>query len=407
MSFQGVIQNKLKGGLAQEGTSERAIVLVCGMSAIPDKIQLNKPIKLTDVNVLSALGVTEESDLARKELAAYHVAEMFRLAPESSFYLLPVSKTEKISTLSVKPEFLSALKSIDSVAVVGFASLAADTSVSVAVQAAQVMVNMLASEFIYLDAVLVEGLGTYLEDTVSEYADLRELEADTVSVIIAQDPGKASQDAAYASHAAIGATLGMIAVRDVHENVGSVDIEVKPRTKKSQADYPLTDKLSGRFLTAGLSNGTLISSVSAADQTKLSNLGYIYAGSFAGYPGVFLSNSCTCCEADSDYAYIERNSIWNKAARIIRETMIPRIRSKVEADPATGYVKSTTISDWDGRIRKALEPMVASGNIADFDIYINPKQIAVSKKPFQIQVKLVADGVVHEFEVDLGFTNKI
>ena len=108
-----------------------------------------------------------------------------------------------------------------------------------------------------------------------------------------------------------------------------------------------------------------------------------------------------------DYAYIEYNAVWNKAARIIRTTLLPRVRSKVQADPTTGYISNTTISDWDARVRSALENMVADEDIADFDIYINPKQSAVSDKPFNIQVKLVADGIVHEFEIDLGFTNKI
>jgi hypothetical protein len=79
----------------------------------------------------------------------------------------------------------------------------------------------------------------------------------------------------------------------------------------------------------------------------------------------------------------------------------------VEANPTTGYVKNSTITDWDGRVRKALEPMLADGNCADFDVYIHPNQAAVSTRPFKIVVKIVADGVVHEFEIDLGFTNKI
>ena len=139
----------------------------------------------------------------------------------------------------------------------------------------------------------------------------------------------------------------------------------------------------------------------------MGDLGYIYAGNFAGYGGCFFSDSHTCTDTESDYCYIERNAIWNKAARIIRETLIPRIRSKVQADPSTGYIKNTTITDWDGRVRKALEPMKSAGNVADFDIYINPNQAAVSSKPFNIKVQLVADGVVHEFEVDLGFTKSI
>lgn len=169
----------------------------------------------------------------------------------------------------------------------------------------------------------------------------------------------------------------------------------------------MTDKLNGLWLDAALSNGKPFSQLSVSDQKKLTDQGYIFVGSFQGYAGFFFSNSCTCTEADSDYAYIEYNAVWNKAARIIRNTLLPRVRSKVKADPSTGYISNTTISSWDALVKSALETMVTSEDIADFDIYINPKQMAVSDKPFNIKVKLVADGIVHEFEIDLGFTNKI
>ena len=99
--------------------------------------------------------------------------------------------------------------------------------------------------------------------------------------------------------------------------------------------------------------------------------------------------------------------LWNKAAKLVRTTLIPRVRSQVKADPSTGYIATETISYWDSLVRKTLETMVNADDIAAFDIYINPKQAAVSDKPFNVQVKMVAHGVVHEFEVDLGFTNKI
>ena len=50
---------------------------------------------------------------------------------------------------------------------------------------------------------------------------------------------------------------------------------------------------------------------------------------------------------------------------------------------------------------------MVAGNCASVDVQINEKQAAVSSAPFKIGVRMVADGVVHEFEVDLGFTNKI
>lgn len=51
--------------------------------------------------------------------------------------------------------------------------------------------------------------------------------------------------------------------------------------------------------------------------------------------------------------------------------------------------------------------MKTARNIADFDIYIDPKQAAVSTSPFKVKVQIVADGIVHEFEIDLGYTKSI
>ena len=243
--------------------------------------------------------------------------------------------------------------------------------------------------------------------SVASAEDLRGFDCENVSVVIAQDKNVADRDAAYAAHAAVGTALGMLSVRFVHENMGSVDIESHPRTAKGTPDYSMMDLTLGRWLNVAISNGTLLSAVSRSDQKTLNEKGYIFAGSFEGYTGVFFSNSHTCVKKDSDYAYIEYNAVWNKAAKLVRTTLIPRVRSQVKADPSTGYIATETISYWDSLVRKALETMVNADDIAAFDIYINPKQAAVSDKPFNVQVKMVAHGVVHEFEVDLGFTNKI
>ena len=73
----------------------------------------------------------------------------------------------------------------------------------------------------------------------------------------------------------------------------------------------------------------------------------------------------------------------------------------------TGYIENTTITYWDGLVRRALDTMKTARNIADFDIYIDPKQAAVSTSPFKVKVQIVADGIVHEFEIDLGYTKSI
>jgi len=406
-TFTGVNINKLKGGLVRESNiQDRTILLVIGGTAIAGKLVHYKPVKLTEISDLENYGYNATLDDTNSEMIYYHIDEYFRLSPDQPLWVMIVPKTEKVSTLVVSDLFVSGVRSINGINTIGICGLAKDDVLGTAIQKAQSLVGSLKSDYIYIDSIFIEGLGSYLT-TLDAAIDLRSFDSETVSVVIGQDPDQASKKIGYANYAVVGSALGMLSVRYVHENIGSVDIENHPSNAKGTSDYPLTSVGKKRFINASLSNGTLMSAVSRTMQDSLTQKGYIFAGSFQGYAGFYFNNSSTCTSADSAYAYIEYNCVWNKAARIIRNTLIPRIRSKVESDPRTGYISNTTISDWDARIRSALSNMISERNISDFDIYINPKQMAVSNKPFTIKVQLVADGVVNEFEIDLGFTNKI
>ena len=405
-NFTGVLINKATGGLVRDAdTSDRVILLVVG-GIETGKLEYYNPQELNDITDLEYLGWDESKDLENKDLVYYQTSEVFRLSPERSVWLMLVPKSEKASSLLHKDEFVNAVRSINGVNTLGICSLTKDETITVTVQEAQKMVENFREDHLYIDAVILEGTGNYIS-SIDEAVDLRKLESENIAVVISHDPAQAVKDEAYKTHAAVGSALGMLSVRYVHENMGSVDIENHPRTAKGTRDYPLTDKLNGLWLDAELSNGMPFSQLSISDQKKLQDKGYNFVGSFQGYAGFFFSNSNTCTESGSDYAFIEYNAVWNKAARIIRNTLLPRVRSKVKADPSTGYISNTTISSWDALVKSALESMVNSEDIADFDIYINPKQMAVSDKSFNIKVRLVADGIVHEFEIDLGFTNKI
>ena len=405
-AFNGVIINKVNGGLVREsGASDRVILLVCAGKAVAG-LPNYSPVALDSIEALEQMGVTSATDIADKELLHYHCEEVFRLSPEREMYLITVPAASKVSELMTSDNFLSAVRAVEGVNTIGLAGMAADESIETAVKAVQAMVDAMREDHHYIDCVILEGLSSYLP-TIAGATDLRSLECENVSVVVAQDKDVADKDAAFSGHAAVGAALGMLSVRYVHENMGSVDIENHPRTAKGTPDYSMMDKTTGKWVNVSLSNGNLLTSVSRSDQKTLNEKGYIYAGTFEGYTGVFFSNSHTCTEKTSDYAYIEFNSVWNKAAKIIRNTLIPRVRGIVKADPSTGYIATETISYWDSLIRKALDGMVASDDISGYDIYINPSQKAVSDKPFQVQAKMVANGVVHAFEIDLGFTNKI
>lgn len=413
MSFEGVKINKLNGGLGRTGdNADRRIVLLSGCKQTSSLIH-KKVYELVDVQNAEALGITVSSDANNNEQIYYHLSEMFRLAPDATFYLITVAPTATVSELVADKEVLSAIRSVKGVNVIGVAGIATPTVdvINTDVLALQGMVNELAKEHILIDGVFLEGKAKANDKNVfnlmSDIFDLRTLDAPNVSVVVGQDPIQVALNDAYAGSAAIGTVLGSVAVRRVHEDLGSVDIEQKPATRKGEEAYSLTDTIQGRWLAATLSDGTPFEHLTGAQQKQLANKGYIYVGSFAEYTGFYLSGCPTAVVKTSDYAYFNFNCIWNKAARIIRNTLIPKVRSKVPTEPSTGYIKSTWIASMEGLCLARLEPMVSAGNAEGVDVYIDPKQVLSEDKPLQIKALVAVGQIVHEFSVDLGLTTKI
>lgn len=407
MSFAGATINKLNGGLGRtSGESDRIIALVMGMT-LSGSLAYNKPVELLDITEAETAGITETADDTNGELVHYHLSEMFRLCPGFTYYLIPVDKTKTIAQLVADKDFLSAIRGIEGINVVGIAGLTDKITAALTnAPLLQGLVDSFALENILIDGVFVEGVGADAAQTITSYGDLRTLTAPNVCFVIGQDPLIASLKIAYAKHAAIGTALGSVAVRAVHEDVGSVDIETKPGARKGDENYSLSDETTGRWASAALSDGTTFKSLTPAEQKSLTDKGYMYVGCFNGYSGFFWNGCPSAVSKTSDYAYFNYNCIWNKAARIIRQTLIPKIRSKAQKDPTTGYLKTTWVAYLAGLINSKLETMVTAGNCEDFDVYINPNQTPTEDKPLNIKVQIVADDIVHEFEVDLGYTTK-
>ena len=413
MSFKGANINQLNGGLGRTSDNQdRVIVLICGMTPTANVVA-KTVYKLLDITSAETLGITAATDANNAELVHYHLSEMFRLCPGFSFYLIPVVKTTTVAALVADATILGAIRGIANVNVIGISGIASAALdvINVDVLALQGMVNAFASEKLLIDGVILEGIakaaGSNYNNAGVDIFDLRTLAAKNISVVIGQDPTQTALNAAYSKHAAVGSVLGMIAVRRVHEDLGSVNIEVKPSNRKGEESYSLVDTIAGRWLSASLSDGTPFAKLTYAQQAALSDKGYIYVGKFADYDGYYLSGCPTAVEVTSDYAYFNFNCIWNKAARIIRNTLIPRVRSKVPKETTTGYIKSTWITDASGAVLKRLNPMISIGNIDAADVYINPAQTVNESTPMQITAQVQVGDIVHEFDVDLGLTSKI
>lgn len=411
MSFEGVKINRLNGGLGGENDNEDGVfLLVASVASVPGSMNLHEAYPLLGVKDADAMMLNASYD-ANEGVLVYHAVErFFQLSPEGKLYLM---LTDALTALAVMTsnDFKAGLRQVPSVKGIGIMG-ATDTVTSLyaAVEQVQSVVTIFKGDEHRLIDFVVIGAGGLMGGAslnISAYPDMRSKDAPNISVSIAQDPDVANLSASYSNYADVGSVLGMLAVRGVNENLGSVDINRKPSGRRGDRDYSLSDAGSGSWMSASLSDGKRFSSLSSAEKKALTSKGYIYAGSFEGYGGVFFNSSPTAVEKASDYAYIERNRVWNKAARAIRTALIPEVRRTVKKDPSTGYIRSTTITRWTGIVKKVLERMEAADEISGYAVYIDPKQVLSESSPLRVKASVVSDDIVHEFEIDLGLTKQV
>lgn len=409
MSFTGVNVNKLNGGLGRSNPSTDNVMLlafVIPLAVLPAGLVHNTTNKLLQPEDAEPLGIDESFDANNKLLCYNAISEFFRNSPDGVLYFVPVAESQSSVEIMQLSAFQQAVRTANDAKGIAIGGTT-ETFVGLAdmVEDVQTVIESFRAAHRLIDFVVLQGNGAAAVTAIADYVDLRTKNAPNVSISIAQDPAVAALDATYAKYADVGAVLGMIAVRQVNENLGSVDIIKKPSLRLGDENYTLTGPT--QWLGAALSDGTPFDALSDTDCGALTAKGYIYAGSFEGYGGMYFNGSPTCVEANSDYAYIENNRTWNKAARAIRLALIPKVRGVVKKDPQTGYIRSTTISSWENLAKKALGDMEKADEVSGSDVYIDPKQILSETTPLMVKAQLVVDGIVYEFDVNLGLVNSL
>lgn len=405
--LEGFKLKKLEGGLGRTiSTKDSVFLLVGAMTIASTSLEHGKAYRLLQIEDAEKLGINESYDANQKVLVHYHISEVFRLAPNAEIYFMALpTGTDLQSNSTALLTALRATNEVKGIACFGFTNDISTLPAEVEVLQTQI-VEEAKKDGILLDFLLVEGKG---KDGVS-YSDLEDLKvknAPQVSVVIGQDQGVANLDEEYKYHASVGAALGMIAVRSVAENIGSVDIENKPSTARTYATYSLTDESVERFVNVALSTGENIHAISSQHLKDLNNKGYIFIGPYVDVAGFYFSNSHTCVSSSSDFTYIENNRVWNKAARLVRRALAPRIKSKLKKDPQSGYLKASTTAYLENLAEKAIEQMQKADEISGFSVYINPKQSVSETEPLRVKIKIVTDDILHGIEGEIGLTKNI
>lgn len=404
MGRQGVAINRLEGGLGRRNPNTDGHVLLVIQGAVAtSKVPLKEVKKILSTEGAEALGIHPGYDDVNSILAHYHISEFFRISPDGTLYVVLDNGTLTHTELSTILKAESAIRAVGIVR--NSNTMPADFNAVVAQY--QGIVTALEGESRRIDTVFLEGVETDSSKAIADYPDLRALDARAISVVIGQDKAIRALKPAYTGHAAIGAALGAFSVRGVHENLGSINIENKPNASKGQRDYPLTDPLRDRFLSATLQNGRAYSDLSKAEIEELDTKGYVAIGNYNGYAGYFFTDSHTAIESASDYSRIENNRVWNKAARVLRHALLPLVKSNVLRDATTGVIAAVAVKELEGVGNAALEQMTAAGEISGAQTYIDPAQELVDDKPLHVRAEVVFNGILHSIEIDLGLTSKL
>ena len=191
----------------------------------------------------------------------------------------------------------------------------------------------------------------------------------------------------YINTAAVGLALGAISKAKVSENIAWIE------------KFNLTGE---GFSKAGFVGGKEIKTLGTLN--GLNEKRFIFARTHTGLPGIYFNDSHTCTVGTSDFAYVENNRTINKATRLLRTALLPKLASPVLVD-IDGKLPQSVSKSFEGLCRSALEGMVANQEVSDFDVYVDPKQNILATSELKVKAEITPIGTARKIMVDLGFKN--
>lgn len=389
---------KGRGGLGRQRPTEDGISgLITQGVAVADGLQLGTVYELRSLRQLEVLGVDADYDTDNSADLHYHVSEFFRLSQGGVLYLLVVGRNVTMAQMADKTAayakrlLTEAGGKIKQVAIcldsaAGYTPTSIVDGLDADVVAALPKAQALAvEEFTQHRPVLVLLAGHGMA-ALAGLLDLRAQNAEYVAVVIGTDQARAGVPA-------IGTALGTLSYAQVHENIGWLD------------KFNLASD--GRFLSAGLANGKSVGEVLPADLETLHSKGYLFALQHTGFDGFFWNDSHTCTDLASDYAYIENVRTSNKAARLVRQALLPSLKGPLPLN-ADGTLRASAVGELEAKGKTALDAALGrAGEISASDVYIDPAQDVLATSVVNVDFTIVPVGTAREIVATVGFAKSV
>lgn len=382
----------LNGLLGTVGESpDGLLALICGASAVENKLVLNTVYTLTSVDDLSVLGVTEESNGKLYK----HVKEFYDEAERGTKLIVyPVSTTTKATDICDYTKTAvgyarhlitnqnGALRGIF-VAGVNISSTTASTNgldpdVFTALPKAQQLAEWATTE---LYAPLFIGIEGRNYDAAKELKNLSVEKYNRVCVVVG-DTVSGSKDAS------VGTLMGRIASIPVQRNIGRVK--------------------DGSLFPTEMFIGSLKVDESDSAVAGIFEKGYIVPRKHVGRSGYFWADDPMACDPTDDYAHITNRRVIDKAYRIAYDTMLEELLDEIDLNE-DGTMQHAVVKSWQQTLENAINrQMTANGELSATDgegchVYIDEKQNVVSTSKIVVTLKVRPHGYSRYIDVNLGF----
>lgn len=410
----GIITEFANGslGLLAENTDGVSALVVHGVATAD--LALQEVVQLRSEPDAVALGLDQTYDETNGCLVHYHIAEFFAENPGGELWLILVDRTTDwqdlvdptLTTANAMKVMAASEGRVKTIGVAfnpasGYVPVLAgglDEKVTETIVKAQALVTALRSDNRFVH-VVVEG--RQFNGTASAADSLRDLLAENVSVVIAQDGSTSFQswlagitNTKVLKHAAVGTVLGKKAKLGVSRNIGEMT-----------TDGNLSKN--GRWATSYLSSGSALSGYSRTDQGTLNDKGFIFAYKEDDYAGIYFNDDHTCGALTSDYSQWSLCAIMNKAARLVRLALIPFLKRDAPINTTTKRLDKGYIAQMQAAAAgtAGLGQMVDAGEVGSVAVTIEPTQDVLTSKNVDVQYSITPNGQPRTITNKLSFNN--
>lgn len=339
----------------------------------------------------------------------YHISEFFRMQPGGVLWVGVYDYSAAFDATDLKDLQDFADGTIRNIGV-----YLQDTYAASFVTSSQTTIDNLFLEDKQLDNVYIAA--DLSATTISALTDVTSLDSENVSIVLVEDGGGEGYRLAGVtgkSITSLGCVLGAKAFANVHENCGWVG---KFNLSGFNSDYLTTENDVINFATGESYKDQPVSVIGDANTPALlTTYGYHWAKKYAGITGSYLDTTPTCTLASSDFARTERNSVMNKAIRLVRTNETPLINSPLYVEASTGQLDNATIQTFKNAAFAGLEQMArdgeintnTDGNLPANSILINPEQDVITTAKVELTINIVPVGTAETISNTIGFKTQI